>query len=95
MADPVPSLPVPWPFKKYITICSWYILKISKKSVSQHEGAWSRGGVRGGCPPPGTAAVSKHEIGTVTKQTTGARGEGLGGVPPPARLLCPSMRQIL
>ena len=42
-------------------------------SNTQHQGACSRGGVRGGVyPPPGTAAVSKHETGTVTKQTTGA-----------------------
>ena len=30
------------------------------------------GGGPGGGSPPGTAAVSKHETGTVTKQTTGA-----------------------
>ena len=58
--------------------------------MTQHQGACSRGRVRGGVPPPGTAAVSKHETksvntrgraregghetGTVTKQTTGARG---------------------
>ena len=32
----------------------------------------ARWGGPGGVPPPGTAAVSKHETGTVTKQTTGA-----------------------
>ena len=40
--------------------------------MTQHEGACSRGGSGGGPPPPDTAAVSKHETGTVTKQTTGA-----------------------
>ena len=39
--------------------------------MSQHEEA-CRGEGPGGFPPPGTAAVSKHETGTVTKQTTGA-----------------------
>ena len=37
----------------------------------------------GGLPPPGTSAVSKHQTGTVTKQTTGARWGGPGGVSPP------------
>ena len=41
------------------------------------------GGVWGGGHPPGTAAVSKHETGTVTKQTTGARWVGPGGGSPP------------
>ena len=41
------------------------------------------GGDREGLFPPGTAAVSKHETGTVTKQTTGARWGGPGGVSPP------------
>ena len=36
------------------------------------RGGGSGGGPGGGLPPPGTAAVSKHETGTVTKQTTGA-----------------------
>ena len=39
--------------------------------MTQHQGACSRGGVRGGFPP-GTAAVSKHKTGTVTKKTAGA-----------------------
>ena len=36
------------------------------------EGGVRERGPGGGFPPPGTAAVSKHETGTVTKQTTGA-----------------------
>ena len=81
------------------------VSKHETKSVTQHQGACSRGGVWGGVPPrarllcPSTrpAAVSKHETCTVTKQTTGARarGGGPGGVSPPARLLCPSTRQVL
>ena len=39
--------------------------------MTQHQGAGSREAPGGGFPP-GTAAVSKHETGTVTKQTTGA-----------------------
>ena len=39
--------------------------------MTQHQGACLRGGARGGFPP-GTAAASKHETGTVTKQTTDA-----------------------
>ena len=38
--------------------------------MTQHQGACSREGSGGF--PPGTAAVSKHETSTVTKQTTGA-----------------------
>ena len=67
------------------------VSKHETKSVIQHEGTCSRGGF-----PPGMAAVSKDETGTVTKQTTGARGGRVrGGFPPPARLLCPSTRQVL
>ena len=41
--------------------------------MTQHQRARSRGGGSGGSGfPPGTAAVSKHETGTVTKQTTSA-----------------------
>ena len=39
------------------------LLKKVNKYVSQHQGACSRGGVRGRVPPPGTAAVSKYETG--------------------------------
>ena len=42
--------------------------------------------------PPGTTAVSKHETGTVTKQTTGARGGGFGGVFPPRHGCCVQAR---
>ena len=45
----------------------------ARLSNTQHQEACSRGGFGGGgFIPPGTAAVSKHETGTVTKQTTGA-----------------------
>ena len=70
------------------------VSKHETKSVTQHQGACSRGGFWGGFPP-GTAAVSKYETGTATKQTTGAREGGSGGGLPPARLLCPSTRQAL
>ena len=63
--------------------------------MSQHEGACSRGGDPGGVFPPGTAAVSKHETGTVIKQTTGARGGGSWGVPggfPPRHDCCAQAR---
>ena len=67
----------------------------------------SRGGGpgrSGGGFPPGTAAVSKHETGTVIKQTTGAlqfivafalRGGG-GATPPRLKLtsLCPERREV-
>ena len=92
------------------------VSKHETKSVTQHQGACSRGRLGGSPPPrhgccvqardkicdpapggvlegrcpegvslPGTAAVSKHETGTLTKQATGAlqfmvafalRGEG-------------------
>ena len=59
----------------------------------------------GGGFPPRTAAVSKHETGTVTKQTTGAlqfmvafalREGGGGGTPPGIYLtsLCPGRRKV-
>ena len=44
------------------------------------------GGPEGGLPPPGTAAVSKHQT------ISGTQHEGN---PPPARLLCPSIRLYL
>ena len=55
--------------------------------MTQHQGACSRGR-SGGFPPPARvlcpstrpAAVSKHETGTVAKQTTGARRGGPGVV---------------
>ena len=67
----------------------------------------SRGEVRGGASPSGTAAVSKHETGTVIKQTTGGalqlmvafalRGGG-GGVAARTRIyltpLCPGRREV-
>ena len=43
----------------------------STRQVQQTTGARGGGGV-GGVSPPGTAAVSKHEKGIVTKQITGA-----------------------
>ena len=46
-------------------------------------GVFEGGGPGWGLPPPGTAAVSKHETGTVTKKITGARWGGPGGVSPP------------
>ena len=54
--------------------------------MTQHEGACSTGGSGGGSRPS-TAAMPKHETGTVTKQTTGGRGGGGeggsgGGFPP-------------
>ena len=72
--------------------------------MTQHQGACSRGGPEGGSPPC-TAAVSKHEIGTVTKQTTGATvhgrfcfaGGGGGGATPPGIYLtplCPGRREV-
>ena len=50
-----------------ITTHTWKLLKICKYIWDP-----APGGVLEGLPPPGTAAVSKHESGTVTKQTTGA-----------------------
>ena len=58
------------------------VSKDETKSVTQHEGACSRGRVRGSGSSPGTAAVSKHETGTVTTQTTDARGGGARWVSP-------------
>ena len=52
-------------------------------------GVLEGGGPGGGLPSPGTAAVSKHQAGTVTKQTTGARWGGSGGgVTPPRHGCC-------
>ena len=77
--------------------------------MTQHEGACSRGG-SGGVPstctaavskhetgtPPGKAAVSKHDTKSVTQHEGACSRGGSGGVvPPPARLLCPSTRQVL
>ena len=45
--------------------------KHETKSVTQQRGHGREWGL-GKVPPPGTAAVSKHETGTVAKQTTGA-----------------------
>ena len=52
------------------------------KSCDPARGGVLEGGVRGGGSPPGTAAVSKRETGTVTKQTTDPRGGGAGWVSP-------------
>ena len=61
------------------------------------------GGGGGGGFPPGTAAVSKHETGTVTKQTTGALQfmvasalRGGGATTPGIYLisLCPGRREV-
>ena len=46
------------------------------------------GGPGGGLPLPGTAAVSKHQTGTVSEQTTGARWGGPGGGFPPRHGCC-------
>ena len=53
-------------------------------------GVLEGGGPGGGLPPPGTAAVSKHQTISGT-QHEGARSRN----PPPARLLCPSIRLYL
>ena len=80
----------------YVLSFRMVFLRISKYIWDPAPGGvLEGGGSRGGFPSPGTAAVSKHETGTVTKQTTGARWGGPGGVSPPARLLCPSTRQVL
>ena len=47
------------------------------------RGRGGSGGGPGGVTPPGTAAVSKHETGTVTKQTNGcSMGVSEGDFPP-------------
>ena len=78
-----------------LTMNRWELIRFLKISKyiwdPARGGVLEAGGPGGGLPPPGTAAVSKHQTGTVTKQTTRARWGGLwdpapGGVledPPP------------
>ena len=89
-----------FPLRKKIGAC-WF-LKISKYIWDPARGGvleW--GGPGGGLPPPGTAAVSKHQTISGTQHegacSRGGSGGGFrGGVPPPpARLLCPSIRLYL
>ena len=70
------------------------LLEIQFLKTSKYIWDPARGGVLeggdggGGLPPPGTAAVSKHQT------ISGTQHEGAcSNPPPPARLLCPSIRQ--
>ena len=65
------------------------VSKHETKYVTQHEGARSRGGSGGGFPVQARDKICDPASGGVLD------GRGGGGFPPPARLLCPSTRQIL